>query len=202
MSSHDSNVASMSKSEVKRRNLVKGAAWTVPVVAVAAAAPMAAASPIPPRGLNGWVTLRRNCSQNPNFRIDGLGNFTGGGANDRGIWTFVNDPNATLTNAEIVFFFNRSNLSFTNGSQGGGWSNLVRVQALDGTSPANGYYAYRATYTGTWTYFPQYQAWSADGDPYWSTNIGSCNSGISGYARRTLTVNGETITFTRGPVSV
>lgn len=201
MSSQDSNVASMSKSEVKRRNLVKGAAWTVPVVAVAAAAPMAAASPIPPRGLNGWVTLRRNCGWNPNFRIDGLGNFTGGGANDRGIWTFVNDPNATLTNAEIVFFFNQNNLSFTNGSQTG-WSNLVRAQALDGTSPANGYYAYRATYNGNWTYFSQYQAWSANGDPYWSTNIGSCNSGISGYARRTLTVNGETITFTRGPVSV
>ena len=47
-----------------RRTLVKGAAWSVPVVAVAGAAPAFASSPpIPPRGMNGWVTLSRsNCS--------------------------------------------------------------------------------------------------------------------------------------------
>lgn len=194
-------MSELAKSGVSRRTLAKGAAWTVPAAAVVAVAPSVAASPIPPRGLNGWVVLRRNCSQNPNFRIDGFGNFTGGGANDRGIWTFVDDPNATITNAEIVFFFNRSGLSFTNGSQSG-WSNLVRTPTLDGTSPANGYYAYRTTYNGTWTYMPSYDAWVANSDPYWSTNLSSCSNGIAGYARRTLTVNGETITFTRGPVSV
>lgn len=195
-------MSELANTGVSRRTLAKGAAWTVPAAAVVAAAPAMAASPIPPRGLNGWVVLRRNCSQNPNFRIDGRGSFTGGGANDRGICTFVDDPNATITNAEIVFFFNRSDLSFNNGSQPGR-SNLVRMPALDGTSPANGYYAYRTTYNGTWTYFPQYGAWSADGDPYWRvrSNIDPCRT-VRAYARRTLTVNGETITFTRGPVSV
>ena len=188
---------------VSRRTLAKGAAWTVPAAAVVAAAPAYAAS-IPPRGLNGWVTLRRQCQSGDDFFIDGRGNFTDGGDNDRGIWTFIPDPNAEPTSGEIIFYFNRSDLTFSNGS-GSGWSDLTRYPAGDSTRPASGYFAYRTTYTGDWTYFPAHEAWVADSDPYWTSNLntesGDCRT-VRAYARRSITVSGETITFTRGPVSV
>lgn len=194
-------MSELANTGVSRRTLAKGAAWTVPAAAVIAVAPSVAASPIPPRGLNGWVTLRRRCGLGDDLFIDGQGNFTGGGNNDRGIWTFIPDPNASITDAQIVFFFNRGDLTFTNGS-GAGWSNLVRDNTLDGTRPATGYYAYKTSYTGSWTYFGQFQAWAADFDPYWTANMGQSCGAVSAYARRSLTVNGETITFTRGPVYV
>lgn len=187
-----------------RRTIVKGAAWAVPAVTIASAAPAMANSPIPPNGLNGWVTLSRQCNRNNGwFQVDGRGNFTGGGANDRGIWTFVPDPNAQITFAEIIFYFNRNNFTFTNRSEGNGWTNLNRFSQGDGVAPA-GHYAYRALYTGNWTWFQQYQAWSANDDPWWTTNSASntCNTTVTGYARRTITVNGETVAFMRGPVSV
>ena len=189
------------KSGVSRRTLAKAAAWTVPAAAVVAAAPAMAASPIPPRGLNGWVEISRWCARTYEYQIDGRGNFTGGGNNDRGIWTFVPDPNAVITDASIVFYLDTSNAIFTNSSEPG-WSDLVRDAGLDSAAPAAGFYAYRTTYTGSWTYFTQYQAWGADSDPWWRWNMpdDGC-SRVRAYARRTLTVNGETITFTRGPIS-
>lgn len=182
-----------------RRTLVKGAAWSVPVVAMAGGAPaMAASPPIPPNGLNGWVTLSRRCQFGADFFIDGRGTFTGGGANDRGIWTFVPDPDANITFAQIIFYFDRSDLSFTN-SSGAGWSNLTRAAVLDGGAPG---YAYETQYTGLWTYYPGSEAWVADTDPYWSSNLGSGCAEITAYARRTITVNDETVSFLRGPVYV
>ena len=182
-----------------RRTLVKGAAWSVPVVAVGGAAPAFASSPIPPRGMNGWVTLsRQNCS----LAIDGRGRFTGGGDNDRGIWTFVDDPAAVIEGGIITFYFNRSDLTWSN-SSGTGWSDLVRDPGRDGARPAPGFFAYTTTYSGTWTYRPEHEAWVANGQPYFTSRMPGWSCGaIRSYARRTLTVNDETITFTRGPVQV
>lgn len=189
-----------------RRTIVKGAAWAVPAVALATAAPAHASSPIPPNGLNGWVTLSRSCSRNPQFSIDGRGNFTGGGANDRGIWTFVPAPGGTApTFAEIIFYFDRDGWSFAN-SSGPGWSNLERYPAGDSGAPA-GFYAYRTVYTGGWTFVDRpgesQDAWVADSDPYWLENDmpGRCTT-VCAYARRTITVNGVTVSFRRGPVCV
>ncbi len=188
---------------VNRRTLVKGAAWSVPVITVAGAAPALASSPIPPRGLNGWVTLHRDCGGRGNdFWIDGRGSFTGGGTNDRGIWTFVDDPEADITHAQIIFWFSRDGWSFTNQS-GPGWSNLTRMNPQPANRPAPGYYAYVTTYQGSWTYFEAHEAWVADSDPYWTENNmpGTCGQ-VCAYADRTITVNGETVAFRRGPVCV
>lgn len=195
-------MSELAKSRVSRRTLAKGAAWTVPVAAIAVAAPSVAASPIPPRGMNGWVSVSRSCIRTYEYQIDGRGQFTGGGDNDRGIWTFVDDPNAIITDARIVFFLNRSDATFNNAS-GTGWSNLVRTPGRDGEQPTTGFYAYEATYSGSWTYHPVHGAWVANSQPYWQWNMlfGTCSTVMS-YAQRTLTVNGETITFTRGPISV
>lgn len=191
-----------------RRTIVKGAAWAVPAVTLATATPAMANSPIPPNGLNGWVTLSRNCSwgANPQFHINGRGNFTGGGANDRGIWTFVPAPGGSApTFAEIIFYFNRSGWSFTNYSDAG-WSDLERYSAGDSAAPT-GYVAYRTVYTGGWTFVDRpgesQDAWVANGDPEWRENDipGNCTE-VCAYARRTITVNGETVSFRRGPVCV
>lgn len=192
---------STNTSGLSRRTIVKGAAWSVPVVAVAGAAPAFAASPIPPRGLNGWVTLSRSCGRTE-FSIDGRGLFTGGGTSDRGIWTFVDDPNADITHAQIIFWFDRDGWTFTNGN-GSDWSNLTRMNPQP-SPPAQGYVAYVTTYTGGWTYFPQHEAWVADTDPYWYTRDmpGRCTRRVRAYADRSITVNGETVAFRRGPVSV
>lgn len=198
----------VSASAVQRRTLVKGAAWSMPVAAAVAAAPSAAASPIPPRGLNGWVQLSRDCSRTDDFQINGLGTFVDGSDDERGIWTFSPQSSppvaAPAISARIVFFLDRNDAIFTNSSQAG-WSNLVRNAGLDGSTPQAGYYAYETTYTGTWTWFPAPQAWSADGDPYWLWNMPSqtCST-VCAYARRSINLTNpvETITFTRGPVCV
>lgn len=186
-----------------RRTIVKGAAWAVPAVTLATAAPALAASPIPPNGLNGWVLLGRDCRATYEFTIDGRGDFTGGGDNDRGIWTFVPAPGGNEPAfAEIIFWFNRDGWSFDN--QGPGWSNLTRMNPQPSNRPANGYVAYRTTYTGSWTYFPEHEAWVADSDPYWRENDmpGESCGNVCAYADRTITVNGETVRFRRGPVCV
>ena len=187
---------------MRRRTLVKGAGWSVPAVALSAAAPaVAASSDIPPDGLNGWVTLQRQCGGwGADFIINGRGNFTGGGNNDRGIWVFIADPNATIENATIIFFFNKSDLVFSNGSETG-WTNLVRSTSDDANRPANGYYAYKATYSGRWTYNATFKAWVANSDPYWSADLSPCTT-VTGYARRSVVTNGKLVEFTRGPVSV
>lgn len=188
--------------EVRRRTLAKGAGWAVPAIVAGASAPAMAASNIPPDGLNGWVVLSRACGSNREFQVDGRGSFTGGGNNDRGIWVFVNDSTATITNATIIFYFDKSNFVFSNASQAG-WSNLVRSTTDDATSPASGYYAYKTTYNGSWTYFASYHAWVADGDPYWyvADMPGQCGQ-VRAYARRSVITNGKYVEFLRGPVSV
>lgn len=175
----------------------------MPAATLTGIAPAFAASPIPPNGLNGWVVLGRNCSSGANdFVVDGRGSFTTGVTSDRGIWTFVPDPAATITFAEIIFFFTIDGLTFTNSSEPG-WTNLTRAPSYDGSSPASGFYAYRATYSGGWTYFPAQEAWVADSDPYWIENNmpGDCRE-VCAYAQRTITVNGDTVSFVRGPVCV
>lgn len=183
-------------------------AWAVPAIAVAGAVPAFAASPIPPTGLNGWVTISRSCGRGgwSHLRIDGRGDYP-----DRGLWTFVPDEDADIQGATIIFYIDRSSLTFVNDTTNSGWSNLVRSTTDDSTSPAPGFYAYRATYDGTWTYDPTLSTggvaggWHADGDPYWyrpaSGGGGTCGR-VRVYARRSLTVNGETVTFTRGPINV
>lgn len=186
---------------VSRRHLVAGAAWSVPAVAIAGAAPAFAIS-ARPKGLNGWVTLQAGNCSNGGRRvvIDGRGNFTGGGDNDRGIWVFIDDPAATLTNAHIIFYFPTSDLTFDrDGGSSNGWSLLSRSAADDRTAAPR--YAYKTTYSGSWTYNSTHNALVANDDPYFrSSSSLNCGS-ITVRARRTVTVTSgntsETISFDR-----
>ncbi len=197
---------------ISRRTVMKGAAWSAPLLVAAVAAPAYAASDkVPAKGLNGWVEVGRSCGFGTNtYYLDGTkGSFHTGGTKDRGIWLFAG-PAAAISGATMIVYLSKSDLSFTNGS-GAGWSNLVRSSADDATKPANGFFAYKATYTGGWTYQtgnfvdnngdPQTQVWVANTQPKWTDDLGrSCDS-ITSYIRRIVTVDGTTYSFLRGPVT-
>lgn len=205
--SHANNTAS---SGLSRRSITKGIAWAAPVIAAASTAPFASASRVVRSpGLNGWVTISKNCQTN-NLIINGRGSFTGGGNNDRGIWIFDNnnDPGAGIQNAYIVFYYPSSlgNLTWTT-QTGTNWSAPVLTTAM-GPSQA-GFNRYITYYTGTWTYNTVYKAWVADGQPYFTASISStsCGSSIKAYAYRSVDVQRpndtwENVAFLRGPVTL
>ena len=190
---------------LSRRSLMKGAAWAAPALIVATTAPAYAASAPPLNGLNGWVSVSGSCTRNGStLSLDGRGSFTGGGNSDRGIWTFINDPNATLEDVQFIVWVKGSDWTFTNGAAQSGWSNLTLMNPQPSAVPEVGYAAYRATYSGTWTYRPQNGAWVADGHPYWTgTRAGRCTDGqVCIYIDRSLKGNGQTVAFRRGPTCV
>lgn len=180
-----------------RRSLVAGAAWAVPAIAIASAAPAMAIST--PPGLQGWVTISRSGGDgNCTLEIDGVGNYA-----VRGLWVF-NTTNATgVTGAFIVFYYPMSLgiLTWSAATDNSGWS----APAYDaGDDTVAGHYAYKTTYSGSWTFVngtPTYTL--ANGDPHFTSSSATCpNRNIDVYARRTVTVDGSTISFLRGPVNI
>lgn len=179
---------------------MKTAAWAAPTAAVSLSAPAFAVSPESKKGLQGWVTVSRQCgSVNQTITINGRGDYP-----DRGLWVTettegLNLEDATIENASITFYFPSSldTLSWTSSSQPG-WSNLT----VDNSAPAiSGHIAYTSTYSGGWTYSTRNDVWLADSDPYFTASRSGC-SRITAYARRVVTVDGETVAFTRGPVTL
>lgn len=70
--------------EITRRNLVKGAAWSVPVIAVASAVPLASASTTPPEKIPVSCVLL-NDTGSPYYRVE-----------------YSTGPGATLHRSEVV----------------------------------------------------------------------------------------------------
>ncbi len=191
---------------LSRRTLALGAAWTVPAIALAAAAPAVAASTPHPPGLNGWVTIEKDCRP-LSLDIDGRGTFTGGGTSDRGFWVFTTNSTTPPTGAYLVFYIPTSSLTWTWAAAAGnvGWS--VPVMTTDNTiaPPIAGYTRYVTYYTWTWTYNSTHQAWVADGHLHVTATASSsprqCPS-ISLYTYRSVTYDGQTISVTHGPVTL
>ena len=199
-----------SNTVMRRRTVVKGAAWSAPVIAVGTAAPAQAASPLPP-GLQGWVTVGKDCNTfgNDTLTINGTG---GNGAEPpntgtRGIWIYNTTASTTVANARITFYYPNSvaPLTWSAASGNSGWSVPV-VSTVD--PPIAGFTAYTTFYTGPWEFrnLPgtanDYSR--ATGRPNFQASkvIPSCGSTIQVYARRTVTVNGQTISFIRGPIGL
>lgn len=195
-----------SQAPIRRRTITKGLAWSVPTVAAVAAAPVVSASPIPERGLDGWVQLGRQCTYEGTWpwgdyvtviEIDGRGSYP-----DRGLWVFTQQGDMPAS-AKVTFWFQYNNLTFSGG--GSGWSALARDSDMDSYRPVAGYYAYSATYNGTWTDNPgttsDTRRYEAAVDPFWSaTRSGGCVR-ICSYATRTVIYSDtDSVTFTRGPV--
>ena len=188
---------------MRRRSLMKTAAWAAPTAAVSVAAPAFAVSPESKKGLQGWVQLESECSgiflSTQTLTVDGQGSYP-----DRGLWIMETAPGfdlskAKVTGAKITFYFPTSlgDLRWTNTS-GNGWSGLNR----DNRAPQkSGYYAYSSTYTGRWTYDSEKNVMLAAGQPKFTTTRSGCST-VTAYALRSVTVDGETVSFERGPITL
>ena len=184
-----------------RRTLARTAAWTTPVIAMGAAAPAVAASAAP--GLQGYVTVAKQCAGTTmTLTINGTGTYP-----DKGLWVFNAQP-SSLSNAAITFYYPSSlgTISWSAAAGNSGWS----TPTVDSTAPQiSGFTAYTTKYTGSWTYVstsaPPYSF--ANGQPNFTATVTATTArcsdgGVSVYARRTVDVDGTTIAFQRGPVSL
>lgn len=178
-----------------RRTVVVGAAWAAPVIAAVTAAPVFAASRAP--GLQGWVQLQKSCDKKDKktgrVTITGVGSYP-----DRGLWVFDSNPSTQITDASIVFYFDQA-LTFQVGSGNNGWS----LPTVDKSAPQiSGFTAYRTTYSGSFTYDTKNQLWIASGAPSFYATLDSCGKTLNSYAHRYVTVNGQSVDFLRGPITL
>lgn len=192
---------------IDRRVILKGAAWTVPAITMAVAAPTAAASEIiptdpPPVALGGWLNLRRtgDIDENYNEIIPTHLWIEGGGAPpERGLWVTNTVGTETIGNAYITLYYSRPiDIGWIEqpGSLG-----LWTVPAYVGTRSVEGvpYYGYRTLYTGAFDVQPGI-SYAANTDFVFRTASSIGPASISTYALRTVTVNDEVIEFARGPI--
>lgn len=101
-----------------RRTVIKGAAWAAPVVAVAAAVPMAAASVEPPEATYAFVGTTTSPSAGSNLRFR---------ANGQSLVDGDYEDGAALKQGELFTF------TFTNGATATGYGNLVGLAYVSGS---------------------------------------------------------------------
>lgn len=193
---------------LKRRTLVKGAAWVSPAIVVGNAAPAMAASR--PPGLQGWVTVGKQCRRGGDtLTIDGTGgdNANPPTDNSRGIWIFNVTASTVLTNARITIYYPSSlNITWAAATGNSGWS----VPTADATVPSRpGFTGYTSTYSGAWNFFNNTNNlddhFRANGRPNFTGSVtlsdSACNTnGLTVYSYRRVNVNGNLLEFGRGPV--
>lgn len=114
---------------IKRRTVIKGAAWSLPVVAVAVGAPLAAASVTPPPANYAQITAVANpkVASNPTFRA-------------RGLFYDGTDYNDGTLEAGTLF-----TITFSSGTTASAISNLVGVNYVSGDPLTGGPVIYQVT---------------------------------------------------------
>lgn len=160
-----------------------------------------------PPGLQGWVTVGKDCGGDESLSIDGTG---GGGANppndnSRGLWVFNTFSSTSITNARITFYYPSSlgTIPWTTASGNSGWS----VPATGGPdAPISGFTGYTMYYSGGWDFYDlpgvEDDHHRATGRPSFDADVSipDCGDDLPVYARRTVTVDGDVVSFLRGPV--
>lgn len=203
-----------------RRTVVKGAAWSVPVVAVAGTAPALAASVRKDPGINGWVlnTHWRDSEWGCDRHMLDVTSLASGATPDGapwGLYVYDVEPDDVITNAYLTYWVQgehssrRGDSTYISWSTQNGhsscWQGPVRVgteQKPDGR-----------TYTGyRWTYACPIDASQAreEADGHvrlylgnfhvrtdWFKNAGSNCDDLSYWAQRHITINDEVHTFQR-----
>lgn len=181
---------------VNRRSLAAGVAWAAPVVSMAAAAPLTAASA--PPGLQGWVLVSRSCSDGRwSFTMNNDPAYQQNNYPSAGLWVFNTTPTTTVTDACLSWTYTfPTRINFTSNASCNGWGAVT----LNSSGP---FPVYTMCYTGNWTYVPA----TASHPAY---TIASCPPRLTGTSRtpcvavpmtvtmtRTVTVDGNPITFSR-----
>lgn len=193
-----------SSRDVSRRTIAKGAAWAVPAVAFAAAAPAMASSPqLPPVRLDGWMDASRDSR--------GIGrrkrcvyqrNACGTGIPGRRYGMYVTNAEIdSVEGASVTFWMPREgdwSEGYSAYCNTDGWS-LPRYIGTE-----RGYYLYESTYTGGYqdcsSIYPGDVCLIGRPAFVFTTRDGWCsNLGRERYSAitRTVVVNGEKFSFTR-----
>jgi hypothetical protein len=195
-----------------RRTLLRTAAWTTPVIGIAATAPAFAASLRKDPGINGWVNVQYGTDNGFDARFDsdpdGQDPSTPDGAP---FGLYVYDA-TTYTDARITLWFRgavrdgftengTSTNVANNGGHGNGWGNPTNVGTQvkpDGLT----YTGYRFLYTGTYTLGLDSRVYLQDFD----VTARNVNSGDATFwVERSIKVDGVVQAFQRrngerGPV--
>lgn len=182
-------------------------AWAAPAIVGVSALPAFAASA--PPGLQGWVTVRKNCAYYSPTQTQILVTIDGQGTRyPNGIYGLyvhnVTSP-TSITAASITFYLPNAigDATWTREGNDQGWSTPALV-----SSDQSGYKAYVTTYTGTWTSYPASGGRPAytiatgvprfEGSALIPRSNGYCGpDGLTVRAKRCVTVNGNNICFSR-----
>lgn len=199
-----------------RRTLVRGAAWTVPVVAIAAAAPAFATSLRKDPGINGWVLNSTDDRGNRRYNLRVDSNPAGGTTPDGAPFgLYVYDTNTaagaildTLTAARLVYWIIGTQTEGAtwapNPGHGTGWSTPSRG-ATQVKPDGLAYTPYTFEYSGPFTLRDDGRVWLQEFDTTASFRQPANRDGdVTYWTQRFITVNGVTETFerrngTRGP---
>lgn len=127
-------MSNSSKHGVSRRTLVQGAAWSVPVVAVAAQAPAAAATLRMDPGINGWVGVTQGgsgCSRS--LRFDSTLPGTGPDGAPYGLYIYDTEPGDEIDGASMTLWVEQaqSNITWATGNgHSNCWSGPTNVGTM------------------------------------------------------------------------
>lgn len=126
---------------VSRRKIVQGAAWTVPVLALAVQAPSASASVNCSQVRGGSTGIRLQQTSNPRRYTVSATNTQTGGVGGGGVTP------GDVKSFSIIYWWTVPGLTFTN-TGSSSWTNL---QPTGETRVIGGqlYYAFKTTFTGT-----------------------------------------------------
>ncbi|MDO4919091.1 hypothetical protein [Kocuria sp.] len=192
----------MEPAPINRRTLAKGAVWSVPVVAMASAAPAVAASAAPELRPSGRFSYNQGwgSTQTDNSTAYKVFSTASGGTTPASGFCILNtNTSMSISNAAVTYYFPLSNLTFsTEGGPGAnGWSLMTR-DTTKSTKSYNGvtYYPYTSRYTAavtartSTTCFPVYG--------FQSSSTSTRASYI--YVDHSVVVDGQTLTANFGPL--
>ena len=115
---------------MNRRTVAKGMAWAAPVVALASAAPPAAASLRKDPGINGWVLNSPTSQGNCNYTLEVNSTLSGNGPDGApyGLYLYDVQSTAVISNAVLTYWIigNQTATWATNSGHSPCWSSPVR----------------------------------------------------------------------------
>lgn len=143
-------------SAITRRNVVRSAAWSVPVIAVVAPIPAFATSIRKDPGINGWVRVATDeTATGGTYDVDFDSTVSGVGPDGAPFGLYVYDvnqvPNDKFQNARITIWINDTQSAVTQTPQSGHGASWVYAGSVGSQTKPDGYSytGYRYNYSGS-----------------------------------------------------
>lgn len=202
-------------SDFSRRTLIRGAAWTTPVILAVGAAPAFATSLRKDPGINGWVLISTSDRDRDSYDLTFDSTVSGNGPDGAPYGLYVYDPNRTgnvlsdtYTNASITLWIRTdsdstpANNGWVRTGSGAGWGAATDA-GLQTKPDGLQYRGYRFAYTGGFTLVAAEERVYLQDFKASSNNIASTDATY--WIERRITVNGVVQSFqrrngARGPI--